>query len=271
MVTSGDKIQCPSCGKLTVVSSFCTYCGEALEWHGVKVKEDEVIIKGPSSKPAQEHVAKSESMAEDSEVSKVIDQQATVYGWRLKLVDMLINGEVSADVFTEVYRDYTQRIDVLNKKRLEELKKFEQKYSEIVSRIEQLKLRHNVGEVSDRHYVTAKLEVEKELAKIRSKILILQNPFKVKLADLPDFERSLTHRLERLEQVSEQNGIDSSLIDEVSHDFKKDLELVGSLMKDYIRIKKELEKLEVRYKVGEIREEDYIAEKQKLERELEVG
>jgi hypothetical protein len=42
------------------------------------------------------------------------------------------------------------------------------------------------------------------------------------------------------------------------------------LVKQYERIRTEIQKLEVRYKVGELPHEEYLSQKRRLERQLEL-
>jgi hypothetical protein len=48
------------------------------------------------------------------------------------------------------------------------------------------------------------------------------------------------------------------------------LDAMQDLVKQYERIRTEIQKLEVRYKVGELPHEEYLSQRRRLERQLEL-
>lgn len=253
-----ERVTCPHCGKLTIKGKFCMYCGKELE----SVVEMQVAPQIPSAE-----VPKPEEMAEER---KLIEQIANFHRWRFKLLDVFLEGGADVDIFEEVYREYHNRIETLEAKLQEEKTKIEERISELTTKLNQLKVRHEVGEIPDRQYIMSKLEIDKELSKLRPKLGLLQNPFDVRLADLPAFEESVRSKIERIKSSGKSLKLSDELIDLIVKDLSNVLENLNVLMEQHRKIKHELNKLELRYKIGELKEDEYLAQKQRLEKQLEM-
>ncbi|MEM2910122.1 MAG: hypothetical protein QXO01_03525 [Nitrososphaerota archaeon] len=255
---SVERVTCPQCGKLTVKGRFCMYCGKELE----SVSEPQAAPQIPSVE-----APKPEEMAEER---KLIEQLANIHKWRFKLIDVFLEGGTDIDIFEEVYREYHERGATLESKLQEEKVKIEERIGELTTKLNQLKVRHEVGEIPDRQYIMSKLEIDKELSKLRPKLGLLQNPFDVRLADLPAFEESIRSRVESIKSSGKKLNMSDELIELVINDLSKVLENVNVLMEQHRKIKHELNKLELRYKIGELKEDEYLAQKQRLEKQLEM-
>lgn len=214
--------------------------------------------------------AKPEVPTEDTDIRKLVDQLASFHSWRLKLLDMLFNRETRPDVFVDLYAEYSRRLDTLNSKRLEELKATQEKVDNMTVKLEQLKIRHEVGEIPDKGYITSKLELDRELSRLRPRVNILQNPFRVRLGDLPSFEASIVEKVEKVQRDSQTLGLDKQTNNRLVKDLDETLEVIRILLEEHKKIKKQMDKLEVKYKIGELKEEEYSSQKQRVERELEL-
>lgn len=254
-----ERVLCPHCGKLTIKGRFCMFCGK-------EIKE----LEAPSEAPPTAAPAEVPKPEEVSEERRLIEQIANLHRWRLKLLDVMFEGGTSPDIFEEIYREYRERLESLEAKRREEKTKLEEKISELTAKLNQLKVRHEVGEIPDRQYIMSKLEIDKELSKLRPKLGLLQNPFDIKLADIPDFEASIRSRLEKIKSSASKLNISSEMLSIIEKDLTDMLEDLNVLIEQHKKIKKELEKLELRYRIGELKEDEYLAQKQRFEKQLEL-
>ncbi|MCD6535641.1 MAG: CdvA-like protein [Thaumarchaeota archaeon] len=230
-----------------------------------------------SSEPLNEHkgedveeIVERIPPQEVSEERRIVEQLANFYNWRHKLIELFLNGEAAAEVFTEIYREYRSRIQSINAKRMELIKSLEQKMSELTTRLEQLKVRHEVGEISDRQYITDKLAIDRELSKIKPKLNMLYNAFNVKLADIPDYEEKLRKFKDEIAERGKSLGLSQEDVEMIIEDLDETLESLKGLLELHKKLKKELDKIELRYRIGELTEEEYQAAKQKIERQMQL-
>jgi len=259
-----EKITCPHCGRLTNKAPFCKLCGKPIEEESEKNEEEK------EAEAAEALLEKKLPPQEVSEERKIVEQLASVYNWRNRLLEVFLNGEATPEVFIEIYKEYRNRIQAVNSKRLEMIKALEEKMKELQSRLEQLKIRHEVGEIPDRQYITEKLSVDRELSKIKPKLNILHNAFDVKLADIPAYEAKLREFKEKIFSEGKAKGLSEEDVGLIVSDLDATLESLKDLIELHKRLKRELEKVELRYKVGELTEEEYLAAKQKIERQMEI-
>ncbi len=265
-----EKIVCPHCGKLTEKGLYCKFCGKPLE-----AKPEIPITERPSStdSPVQEPTPPQEIIPPIQEVAeerKIIEQLSAFYNWRNKLVEIFLNGEASPDVFMDIYKEYRTRIQAVNEKRVQMIRELEERINELTVKLENLKIRHEVGEVPDRQYITEKLNIDRELSKLKPKLNILHNAFNIKIAEVPRYEA----KIRELKEAISENGVSRGLTNEdvamIISDLDEILENIQSLMEVHKRLTKELEKVELRYKVGELTSEEYETMKQKIQRQMEM-
>jgi len=234
---------------------------------------DEVEEVGESVEP---QVSKSEELIERypaqevSEERKTVEQLANFYNWRHKLIELFLSGEASPEIFMDIYREYRARIQAINSKRLEMIKSLEQKMNELNTRLEQLKIRHEIGEISDRQYITDKLAIDRELSKIKPKLNMLHNVFDVKLADVPSYEEKLRRFRDEISARGKSLGLSEDDVAMIVGDLEETLESLKDLVEMHKKLKRELDKLELRYRIGKLTEEEYQAAKQKIERQMQL-
>jgi len=250
------------------------FCGGELPKEEVEAAPPEVAPAVPEAKEAAPASVVPEVAAEkpfeEADIQRLIDQLAFLNTWRFKLVDMVLTHETRADVFTELYLEYLGRKENLEQKRLEELGKTSDKVKELSMQLEQLKIRHEVGEIPDKQYITSKLETDRMLSKQKPRLMLLQNPFKIKPADLSEFQSSIVDKIEKFEKEAPSLGVDKQTTSKVVKDLSEQLDSIKRLLEEQKKIQKQIEKLEVKFKIGELREEDYTAQKQRLEKELSL-
>ncbi|MEM1583998.1 MAG: hypothetical protein QXF28_01815 [Nitrososphaerota archaeon] len=267
-----EKIVCPHCGKLTEKGLFCKFCGKSLE-----VKSETPITEKttPPTLPSEEALPPTPQeivppIQEVAEERKIVEQLSTFYNWRNKLLELFLQGEASLDVFLDIYKEYRARIQAVNEKRVQMLKEIEEKINELTVKLENLKIRHEVGEVPDRQYITEKLNIDRELSRLKPKMNILHNAFNVKIAEVPKFEAKIRELKEEVSEKGPSLGLKNEEIEMIISDLEEILENIQSLIEVHKRLTKELEKVELRYKVGELTSEEYETMKQKIQRQMEM-
>lgn len=254
------------------------FCGGELPKEEVTKEEEEVAAPEAELTVAEEKEAAAaptaevpaEKPVEEADIQRLIDQLALLNSWRFRLADMVLTRETRADVFTELYLEYLGRKENLEQRRMEELARTSDRVKELSMQLEQLKIRHEVGEVPDKQYITSKLEIDKELSKLKPRLMLLQNPFKIKPADLSEFQSSIVDKIEKFEKEAPSLGVDKQTTNKVVKDLSEQLDSIKKLLEEQKKVKKQIEKLDVKFKIGELREEDYKAQKQRLERELNL-
>ncbi|MEM3082942.1 MAG: hypothetical protein QXM50_05295, partial [Candidatus Caldarchaeum sp.] len=199
-----------------------------------------------------------------------VDQMSTVYLWYFRLIDLFLDREADPEVFSELFQEYRSRLKTLDERRQAEIAKVEERINTLNATLEKLKVKHEVGEIPDRQYITQKLEIEKEMGRLRPKLMYLRNPFNIRLADLPTFKTQLEERLQKVKTNGRDLGMQDEFINMFEQDVQSALKALEVLMEQHQKIKKELNKLELRYKIGELKQSEYLSLKQKLERQLEL-
>lgn len=259
---------CPHCGHETYKAQFCKFCGKPLN--------SDTPAEEPPEKEAQIEVEREvreeleKRPHEISEERKIVEQLSNYLNWRHKLLEVFLNGEASPDVFLDVYKEYRAKIQSINSKRLEIVNSLQQRLNELTTKLEQLKVRHEVGEISDRQYITDKLSIDRELSVIKPKLNMLHNIFNVKLADIPSYEEKLRNLRDRVKEKGVSMGLGEDDVDMIVDDMDQTLNAIKDLLELHKKLKKELDKLELRYKIGELTDEEYQAAKQKIERQMQL-
>lgn len=265
-----EKIICPYCGRETFKAQFCKFCGKSLTEERPEdvISEIETHVEKIKQEASEEIEKKTHEISEER---KIVEQLANYLNWRHKLLELFLNGEASAEVFIDLYKEYQGRIRSINSRRLELMSSLEQKLHELTTRLEQLKVRHEIGEISDKQYITEKLAIDRESSKIRPRIDVLRNFFDAKLNEIPAYGE----RIKGLKEMILRRGASLGLSDEdvsmIASDLDETFDALKDLLKIYERLKRELDKIELRYKIGELSDEEYQAAKQKIERQMQLS
>ncbi len=273
------RIECPSCHRLTIKGKFCIYCGYTLE---KPPEEPKPVIEEPFERVAEQPaetapeagigarstapVAVEEAAVEEK---RLVDQISVVYSWYFRLIDLLLEREADVEIFEELYSEYRSRLRTLNDRRNAEIKKIEERMDSLTSTLDKLRVKHEVGEIPDRQYITQKLEIEREIGRLRPKLMYLRNPFNIRLGDLPAFKSQLEERLNKIRTGWRDYGLREEIVNQIEDDIEAVFQALQVLMEQHNKIKKELSKLELRYKIGELKQSEYLSMKQKLEKQLE--
>ena len=148
-----DFIICPNCKHLVPRTPLCIYCGVRLrpstrpQQEARKERVGGVLVEGV--KPTE---------AEGSEVEEKYGNLINCILWRAKLVWLLNEGKVSKDIFKRIYNDYTSRINSMIKGKgdlaaLLEGGSVRSRLEEARRRLDELMVRHRVGEIPDDEYL----------------------------------------------------------------------------------------------------------------------
>jgi chromosome segregation ATPase len=286
------RVVCPHCGKLTIKGRYCMNCGKELEAPPAQVTTPVTpqpeappisVTPGPaqptpppeqrpvSGEAVQPPESVRETAAEEiAEERRVVEQLSKLYNWQIKLINLFLEGESTPEIFTEIYSDYESRIKALNEKRLEMIGRYEARMKELTQRLETLKLRHEVSEISQREYIRQKIEIDNELSKLKPKLAVLQNPIEIKIGEIPKFREEILRLIESVKTKGPQLNLPQEFVDRVVNNLNALLDAMQDLVKQYERIRTEIQKLEVRYKVGELPHEEYLSQRRRLERQLEL-
>jgi len=280
---SATRIECPNCHRLTIKGKFCIYCGYTLEKppeppapvveEQVEVPVPATVEQGPEPAEAAEGQTTTAPTPPAEEVAveekRLVDQTSSVYQWYFRLIDLFFEKEADPEVFQELFNEYRSRLKTLNDRREGEIKKVEERLNNLTQSLEKLKVKHEVGEIPDRQYITQKLEIEREVSRLRPKLMYLRNPFNVRLADLPSFKAQVEERLNKVKTMGAQM-LPQEIVSQIEEDINQVFQVIDVLMQQHHKIKKELNKLELRYKIGELKQSEYLSMKQKLEKQLEL-
>lgn len=273
-----EKVFCPHCGMLTNKATYCKFCGKPLSEKVEEKKEEEKVEtmeqERAEAKPAtltpQTTSETTPPPQETAEERKIVEQLSNFYNWRNKLLKLFLKGEASPEVMLDIYREYRTRINAINERRFQMIRELEEKINELTAKLENMRIRHEIGEIPDRQYITEKLSIDRELSRLKPRLNILHNVFNVKIADVPQYEATIRELKERIASEGAARGLGQEDIDMIISDLQETLDGLQDLLEQHRKLKKELEKIEVRYKVGELTEEEYQAMRQKIERQMEM-
>lgn len=227
-------------------------------------------VQAQPSQPPTPQVTEAPTAEDVAEERKLVEQLSKLHTWSLKLIDLFMSGDVPVNVFRELYEEYRSRITTLDQKRTDTIKKISERIKELTQKSDSLKIRHEVNEISDRDYIRQKIELDKELTRLRPKLSILQNPLEIRLADIPAFTESLANKIQTVRNNGAQAGLTQDEISGIVQDLQSLLDACQGLVKQHEKIQHEIKKLETRYKIGELKQDDYLAQRQRLERQLEL-
>ncbi|MEM4191644.1 MAG: hypothetical protein QXO79_07720, partial [Nitrososphaerota archaeon] len=78
------------------------------------------------------------------------------------------------------------------------------------------------------------------------------------------------NRIQNVKNNGASTGLSNELISTIVQDLQSLLDACQGLVKQHERIQHEIKKLETRYKIGELKQDEYLAQRQRLERQLEL-
>jgi rRNA maturation protein Nop10 len=291
-----QEVECPNCHRQTVKLRFCIYCGYALEAAhppprtvsaGEGVQQQEMVPKtteapkpleaGPqqavetATLPKPEVVEVQEKTPMAVAEKDLMEQLSSLYTWFFRLVDLFLEGEADPEAFSELVGEYSARVKDVGRRLDAKVLEAEERIASLNAELNSLRVRREAGEVTDKQYVLRKIEIEKGLEELGRRLTYLRNPFSVRLAELSSLKAQVEERLRRVEAEGGRLGLSEEAIGQVKEVSNRVLATISFLEEQHRGIMRELDKLEVRRKTGEISQSEYQSLKQRLERRLESG
>jgi ribosomal protein L32 len=291
-----QEVECPNCHRQTVKLRFCIYCGYALGAAqppprtvsvGETVQQQEMVPKtteapkpleaGPqqavetATLPKPEAVEVRETTPMAVAEKDLMEQLFSLYTWFFRLVDLFLEGEADPEAFSELVGEYSARIKEVGGRLDAKVLEAEERIASLNAELNSLRVRREAGELTDKQYVLCKIEIEKGLEELGRRLTYLRNPFGIRLASLPSFKAQVEERLRRVEEEGGRLGLSEEAIGQVREVSNRVLDAISFLEEQHRRVMREISKLEIRRKTGEITQSEYQSLKQRLERRLESG
>jgi len=223
-----------------------------------------------------------------SDILKLMSDITRYHERKISLLDMFSSGGVSERVFKKLYDEYANKVEELlglHSRKLDELKtEYEGKgkrLDDIKMTIEELEVRHKIGEVGSQKFNerinmlrTEETRLQNALKELKMNIDHLRRMFAEKspreILDLDAKTRSFSDALGKL---VEEGKISNEALDKIRPDIEKTIgffdSLIGQRKKKERTLREQLETLQTRYRVSEISIEEYETKKRELQEEID--
>ena len=223
-------VVCPSCGYRVPRTPVCIRCGFDLS--GSKLTSKPPSVPHAASAPSE---ARTEKRPE-SNVGRLLNYVI----WRAKIVWLLLEGKVSKEIFERIYRDYTSKINSLlasegGVTNLMEAFSVVSRLREAKRNLDELMVRHRIGEVSDKEYISNYTALMSELSVLEREAMKAEFQYNHLKRVIGEFlggrYSSLKEQIEKCYErlprmIEEQNIIDV----EIAETVKRDLELIMQVL-----------------------------------------
>ena len=223
-------VVCPSCGYRVPRTPVCIRCGFDLS--NSKLTSKPPPVPHAASTPSEAGTEK----RPESNVGRLLNYVI----WRAKIVWLLLEGKVSKEIFEKIYRDYTSKINSLlasegGLTNLMDAFSVVSRLREAKRNLDELMVRHRIGEVSDREYISNYTALMSELSVLEREAVKAEfqyNHLKRVVGEfLGDRYSSLKEQIEKCYErlprmIEEQNIIDA----EIAETVKRDLELIMQVL-----------------------------------------
>ncbi|RJS77188.1 hypothetical protein CW711_07075 [Candidatus Bathyarchaeota archaeon] len=152
-------VVCPGCGYRVPRTPVCIRCGFDLS--NSKLTSKPPPVPHAASTPSEAGTEK----RPESNVGRLLNYVI----WRAKIVWLLLEGKVSKEIFEKIYRDYTSKINSLlasegGLTNLMDAFSVVSRLREAKRNLDELMVRHRIGEVSDREYISNYTALMSELS-----------------------------------------------------------------------------------------------------------
>ncbi|MEM2915667.1 MAG: hypothetical protein QXH91_09775, partial [Candidatus Bathyarchaeia archaeon] len=237
------RIRCQRCGRLAPAMKYCIYCGVKMPevMPPTKLPQASTLPPMPPTIPQPPRsppvvTAHATSVIAKDEISGLMSGIETFYERKIALLALFQSGEVSESVFRKLYFEYDGKLASFLKARetkIEELKdKLEEKnkrFSEISMKLEELEVRHKVGEVDAALYTQQADSLraeERDLIEssktLKTNISTLEKMFSGKTpTQIRDFENRLRDCLSNLEKLMSEGKVTEETLKAVKPDIEK--------------------------------------------------
>lgn len=298
------RISCPNCGKLVPAMVYCIYCGARLPKSIPPEKVEALPPRAPpptqpprapppsAPAPAPPTVRISPPVtvkpAVKNEILELMSNITAYYDRKVSLLNLFKSGEVTEKVFLKLYDEYTEKLNDLESlrgRKVDELKKDldgkNKRLEDIKIAIEELEVRHKIGEVDDQRFNEkmnlSKMEANQLQSLVRELKLNLdelEKPLTGKTSrDVLNLDTKARSSHEALEKLVEEGKFSSEALAKIKPDMEKMLEFFDSMIRERKEKEKTLrehfETLQARYRLSEISIEEYEKKKREIQEEID--
>lgn len=285
------RIKCPNpkCGKIVPAMKYCIYCGTPLPSAQQPRPERREVpppvppLVPPPAQPAQP----APPLGLEGEIVSLMSNISTMYTRKIALFKLFKSGEVSERVFLRLYNEYSGKLsELLNARvrKLEELRRsldeINKRLNEIALNLEELSVRYKIGEVDlgtfsqrSEKLKSEQRELEVMARSIRSCLDRLEKLLGDKApVDIKNMVEDLKSSYEAIKSMVSDGKISGEVLNTVKADVEETITFLESLIRDRREkeraLKEELETLHARYKIGEIKIEEYERRKKEIQEEI---
>ena len=292
---SEPRVRCPGCGKLAPAMKYCIYCGAKLPEPtppSIKPPQSATLPPLPPtiSPPTQSlpRAVTSPSVVARDEIASLMSGVETLYERKISLLGLFRSGEVTERIFLKLFSEYEGKLNSFLKAReikvgelKDKLDERNKRLTEISLKLEELDVRHKVGEVDSNLYTQQADNLraeERELIEsskmLRTNINNLENMLSSKRpGQIRDFENKLKSCLSDLEKLVTEGKVTAETLKTVKPDIDETLTFFDSLIKEHKEkdrsLREQLETLQTRYKLSELSIEEYERKKHELQTEID--
>lgn len=306
-----ETVNCASCGREVPKTLYCIYCGSALFKTGQEpqqpappttrnvepkpeqIKPERRVREAPEPKvsPPPEPEVKPEPSIEfeiEPEIDDLMEQLKNNHIWKVRLCGVLCENGVSEDIFTRLFEEYVNKINQLSQVRNEKIAYYREDFgkkkaelNDAKKRLEELRVRVTVGQISSGELKAQTPELEERINGLAKETAVLD----AQLACLNDLMRGASPKAIYDLEKTTRRGLDSldsmvtngKVSSRLGNDLRKDLEaalnvfdgIIGGKKKRERELRDRLSTLEARYKVGEINISEFEGQKRRINTDLE--
>ena len=287
------RIRCPKCGKMAPAMTYCIYCGARLP------KVESVEVRGLQPQPAPSRLPAAPPTVKISPPTKmppkvhgeIVNLMSDITRYcerKIALLDLFRSGEVSEKVFLKLYDEYSHKLSDLLRERsrkMEDLKSdLESKVKsidDVKMSIEELEVRHKIGEVDDLKF-NEKMRIlrmernrlEGLVKDLKEALNRLERLFSDKSPrEVLGFDSKVRMCHQELEKLVEDGRLSEDNLEKVKSDLEEMMKLFNSVIGERKKkekvLREQLETLQARYRVSEISIEEYEKRKRELQEEID--
>ena len=258
--STADLVRCPSCHEMVPKTLYCLNCGyplykvefeegaeeaegeaEAERGEEAEETEEESVEEEVEERGEEEAEEVEEEAAEEAEaftpptpLEEVMREVAKNLSIRMRMVKMLLNGELREEAFNRLLSHYVERGERwlsewrgLLERRRAQLRELEERLMEAKMRLEELEIRREIGDASEEEYEVKapayRWDVEKlggEVERLRAEVDYLTDLPGIMGMESGELESAIGELMDGLEGMM----ADGSMTEETYEEAKKALE-----------------------------------------------
>ncbi|MGD2200825.1 MAG: hypothetical protein PVJ38_04220 [Candidatus Bathyarchaeota archaeon] len=305
-----EFVTCNNCGKEVPNTQFCIYCGHNMVrmqdrprqvWDGTGEPEtprppetarreesvEEFSIPAYESPPEQRHLIAALTTENDPEIIHLTKEILKYHIYTVKLCEILSEKGMPLKAFTNILEDYRGKIRELRASREDKRKEYKEQYEEKKAeledaevKIDEMRVRVAIGEIAESDLILKTPGIRENVKSLKKDISLLEKKLKPPNAeqlglsprDIYRHEGKTQELIGSIKDLVVSGIINEELGDRLNSHLRETLRRFSTLVNDQeeIEIRKELEVLEARFKVGEISETELVEMKRDIETKLEA-